>query len=127
MMLKQCLHTNRSMKDLSRPEVRITVDLDVEEGRKFNPERAGKNQHKVYLRKTKKVDFIGLSAFLEGKASWTSECIDTVNFLDHVMRERPSQRYTQIKKSFFQRGEQRAPLGQGIEAFKGVFSSLRPV
>ncbi|OCL04728.1 Piwi-domain-containing protein [Glonium stellatum] len=116
-----------SMKDLSRPEVRITVDLDVEEGRKINPERAGKNQHRIYLRKTKKVDFIGLSAFLEGKASWTNDCIDTVNFLDHVMRERPSQRYTQIKKSFFQRGEQRAPLGQGIEAFKGVFSSLRPV
>ena len=43
------------------------------------------------------------------------------------MREWPSQQYTQIKKSFFQRGEQRFDLGGGIEAFKGVFASLRPV
>lgn len=43
------------------------------------------------------------------------------------MRESPSQKYTQIKKSFFQRGEQRFDLGGGVEAFKGVFASLRPV
>lgn len=43
------------------------------------------------------------------------------------MREFPSQQYTQIKKSFFQRGEQRFDLGGGVEAFKGVFASLRPV
>jgi eukaryotic translation initiation factor 2C len=55
------------------------------------------------------------------------QCIDTINMLDHVMREWPSQNYTQIKKSFFQRGEQRFDLGGGVEAFKGVFASLRPV
>jgi eukaryotic translation initiation factor 2C len=43
------------------------------------------------------------------------------------MREEPSRRYTQIKKSFFQRGETRFDLGGGVEAFKGVFASLRPV
>jgi eukaryotic translation initiation factor 2C len=43
------------------------------------------------------------------------------------MREHPSQKYTQIKKSFFQRGEKRYDLGKGVEAFKGVFASLRPV
>jgi eukaryotic translation initiation factor 2C len=43
------------------------------------------------------------------------------------MREHPSRKYTQIKKSFFQRGEKRYDLGKGVEAFKGVFSSLRPV
>jgi len=43
------------------------------------------------------------------------------------MREEPSRKYTQIKKSFFQRGEQRFDLGGGVEAFKGVFASLRPV
>jgi eukaryotic translation initiation factor 2C len=43
------------------------------------------------------------------------------------MRQEPSRRYTQIKKSFFQRGEKRFDLGGGVEAFKGVFASLRPV
>jgi eukaryotic translation initiation factor 2C len=68
-----------------------------------------------------------MHAFLNGQASWSTECVDTINFLDHVMRESPSQKYTQIKKSFFQRGQQRFDLGKGVEAFKGVFISLRPV
>jgi eukaryotic translation initiation factor 2C len=73
------------------------------------------------------VDFNHLQAFLDGQAGWSPDCIDTINFLDHVMREGPSRVYTQIKKSFFQRGEARFDLGGGVEAFKGVFSSLRPV
>lgn len=68
-----------------------------------------------------------MTSFLSGQTSWSNECIDTINFYDHVMREWPSQQYTQIKKSFFQRGEQRFDLGGGVEAFKGVFASLRPV
>ncbi|KAF2129769.1 eukaryotic translation initiation factor 2C 2 [Dothidotthia symphoricarpi CBS 119687] len=114
-----------SGKRLERDETRIVVDLDEEQGR---PAREGKtNTHTVYLRWTRQVDFSGLNAFLNGQAAWSHECIDTINFLDHVMREWPSQNYTQIKKSFFQRGEQRFDLGGGIEAFKGVFASLRPV
>jgi len=63
---------------------------------------------------------------LNGKAQWSSGCIDAVNFLDHVLREGPAQKYVQIKKSFFDRGENRFDLGEGIEAFKGCFASLRP-
>jgi eukaryotic translation initiation factor 2C len=111
---------------LDRADTRITVDLDEEEGR---PTKAGArgNKHTIHLRWTRQVDFIYLKAFLDGQASWSTDCIDTINFMDHVMREWPSQQYTQIKKSFFQRGEQRFDLGGGVEAFKGVFASLRPV
>lgn len=41
------------------------------------------------------------------------------------MRETPSSKFTQIKKSFFARGQSRVPLGGSVEAFKGVFSSMR--
>jgi eukaryotic translation initiation factor 2C len=109
---------------LQRPETRIEVDLDAEEGRTNSN---GKNKHVLFVKFTRKVDISHLNAFLDGSTSWSTECIDTVNFLDHVLRELPSQKYTQIKKSFFQRGEQRFDLGGGVEAFKGVFSSLRPV
>lgn len=115
---------NRSGKRLDRDDSRFTVDLDAEEGRQPG---ARTNKHTVHLRWTRQVDFGGLGAYLSGQASWSPECIDTINFLDHLMREWPSQRYTQIKKSFFQRGEQRFDLGGGVEAFKGVFASLRPV
>jgi eukaryotic translation initiation factor 2C len=111
---------------MERDDYRVIVDLDAEEGRPTKPGQRG-NKHTLHLRHTRKVDFNNLHAFLAGQASWSNECIDTVNFLDHIMREWPSQRYTQIKKSFFQRGEQRFDLGNGVEAFKGVFASLRPV
>ena len=129
----------RSGVKLDRSELRITVDLDAEEneerqanGQEPRRARAGakprqSNTHTIYLKHTRQVDFNHLQAFLDGQASWSSDCIDTINFLDHVMREGPSRNYTQIKKSFFQRGEVRFDLGGGVEAFKGVFSSLRPV
>ncbi|KAF2789751.1 Piwi-domain-containing protein [Melanomma pulvis-pyrius CBS 109.77] len=122
-----------SGKRLDRDDFRITVDLDVEEANaataagKQPRNRKNKNVHTVFVRWTRQVDFAHLNAFLSGHASWSADCIDTINFLDHVMREEPSRKYTQIKKSFFQRGEQRFDLGGGVEAFKGVFASLRPV
>lgn len=48
-------------------------------------------------------------------------------FLDHLLRECPSQKYTVQKRSFFHRGQTRSNLGGGIEAMKGVYSSVRPV
>ncbi|KAF2201527.1 Piwi-domain-containing protein [Delitschia confertaspora ATCC 74209] len=108
-------------------ELRITVDLDAEQGRTKTPGAGAKNTHTIFVKWTRSVDFAHLDEFLNGKCSWTASCIDTVNFLDHVLREGPSHEYTQIKKSFFARTAQRQDLGQGVEAFKGVFSSLRPV
>ena len=32
------------------------------------------------------LDFMGLDSFLNVQASWSNECIDTLNFLDYVMR-----------------------------------------
>jgi eukaryotic translation initiation factor 2C len=109
---------------MPRDELRIEVDLDAEQGRTSSN---SKNKHKVFVRWTRKVDISHLHSFLSGQAHWSTECIDAINALDHILREIPSRKYTQIKKSFFQRGEQRFDLGGGIEAFKGVFSSLRPV
>ena len=118
-------YIDRSGKEMPRKESRIHVDLDDEDGKA--PKAGKSNKHTVHLRHTRKVDFSGLNTWLEGKASWSSEYIDTINFYDHLMREGPSQEYTQIKKSFFQHGENRHDLGGGVEAFKGVFASLRPV
>ncbi|KAJ4291053.1 Protein argonaute [Kalmusia sp. IMI 367209] len=118
---------------LDRDETRIVVDLDEEEAQDRaasgkQPRKGGRdNKHQLFIKHTRKVDFAHLDLFLDNKAAHSNECIDTINFLDHLMREGPSQNYTQIKKSFFQRGEVRYDLGGGVEAFKGVFSSLRPV
>jgi eukaryotic translation initiation factor 2C len=62
-----------------------------------------------------------------GKVPMNDPCIEAITFLDHLMREGPSQRYTALKRSFFPHGQQRVPLGGGIEALKGVFASMRMV
>ena len=43
------------------------------------------------------------------------------------MREMPSRNAINIRRSYFDRqGPDRAPLGQGVEAMKGVYASIRP-
>lgn len=48
-----------------------------------------------------------------------------IAFLDHLLRQWPSEQYVQIKRSFFPRMGARFPLDQCIEAMKGVYSSMR--
>lgn len=47
------------------------------------------------------------------------------DFLDHCMRQMPSQHYTEIKRSFFHHGLKRTALDGCVEAMKGVYSSMR--
>ena len=102
----------------------INVDLDVEQGRQYSN---GKNKFRVILRHTGDINFNTLSAYLAGKADFHVTILETLSFLDHLMRQTPSKNFTQIKKSFFARGQTRALLGGGVEAFKGVFASMRMV
>ncbi|EKG10810.1 Argonaute/Dicer protein PAZ [Macrophomina phaseolina MS6] len=103
----------------------IEVDLDVERGRQVRPDRKGKNKHRFNVRCTKKLRFDLLAGYLGGKADYGNEITETIIFMDHLMRETPSGKFTKIKKSFFARGQTRVPLSGSVEAFKGVFSSMR--
>lgn len=47
------------------------------------------------------------------------------DFLDHLMRQNPSKMFTVVKRSYFMKGRIQHPLGGGIEAFKGVYQSIR--
>lgn len=111
-----------SMEELS--EQRVNVDLDAEQGKKPRPD--GKtNIHRVVIKRTSDIDFASLTAYLAGKADFNNKCLEAVTFMDHLMRENPSQKYSSIKRSFFAKGQKRYELGGGVEAFKGVYQSLR--
>lgn len=99
-----------SSKEFDREDTRITVDLDQEEGRPTKPGQRG-NKHTIFLRKTRKVDFVKLQRFLNGQCSWEAECIDTINFLDHLMREWPSQ----VSQIYFPYPLIHPQLNNGIE------------
>jgi eukaryotic translation initiation factor 2C len=47
------------------------------------------------------------------------------DFLDHLMRQGPSEIYTLIKRNFFSRGGNSHALDNVIVAMKGVYASLR--
>ena len=116
-----------SGKPISR-EIRLTVDLDAEEGRQPRPGAdTEKNKFRVAIRQTNKVGFSSLLAHLKGQATFDNTCLEAINFADHLLRQTPSTKYSSIKRAFFPHGGTRFPLGGGVEAFKGVYQSLRLV
>ena len=53
---------------------------------------------------------------------------DDADFLDHLLRETPSKKLINLRRSYFARtgeSQDRSLLGGGIEAMKGVYQSLR--
>lgn len=115
-----------SSKPIDR-EVRLTVDLDAEQGRETREGQEEKNKFRVRIRQTNKVGFTALLHYLQGKASFNSSCLEAINFADHLLRQTPSKKYSSIKRAFFPHGGTRFVLGGGVEAFKGVYQSLRLV
>lgn len=107
-------------------EMRIEVDLSKEKDKKMTKGPSREDKHVLCIRKTKAVSLTTLQAYLDKKCDFDDTCLEAINFLDHLMREMPSRNYVSIKKSFFkERGEKRMLLGDGIEAQKGVFASMR--
>ncbi|KAI6846917.1 Piwi-domain-containing protein [Hortaea werneckii] len=114
-----------SMNPIDR-HIKLTLDMDKERGRTPKPGKTSEPL-RVCVRQTNRVRMDVLDAYIDGKISFDNACLEAINCLDHVLREYPSMKYTQIKRSFFARGERRFSLGGGIEAFKGVYSSMRIV
>jgi eukaryotic translation initiation factor 2C len=106
-------------------EVRLIIDVDKEQGREPKPGKS--SEYRVVVRYTTTVAFDKLDAYLRGGVTFDRSLLSAINFLDHLLREWPSSQYTAIKRAFYQHGEKRYDLGGGIEAFKGVYQTMRIV
>ena len=114
-------HQDRHMKDLGE-EMRLMVDLDAERGQQSRDS----NTFRVAIKRTARVNLAQLQAYLDGKAPMDEAVISAITFLDHLLRETPSKSAINIRRSYFARmGADRAQLGQGVEAMKGVYQSMR--
>lgn len=113
-----------SLRDLG--QVRVMVDLDVEEGK--GPSRDGRNAFRVHINPTKRLDLSALKSYMEGKIQYNTNVMEAINFMDHLLREGPSRnpRLVPIKRSFFARNGQRMDLGGAVEVFRGVYQTMRP-
>lgn len=82
------------------------------------------NKHRIVIRKSGTVPLQILDAYLKKKCDWDNNVLAGINFLDHLIRETPSKKFIAIKRSFFQRRGCRELEG-GVEAWKGIFQSIR--
>ncbi|KAL8871934.1 MAG: hypothetical protein Q9174_002338 [Haloplaca sp. 1 TL-2023] len=117
------LEHNRGMKP---PQLAYsTVDIkDLPKGKR--PENPHENTHMVYIRKSAAIDLSMIHAYLEGRCDFDNSVIAAINFLDHLIRENPSRKHINIKKSYFSRtGAAYQDLTGGIEAIRGIYQSIR--
>ncbi|KAL8947942.1 MAG: hypothetical protein Q9222_005822 [Ikaeria aurantiellina] len=113
-----------SQKDLQE-EFRASVDLDTERGRMVPADR-DRDVHRVIIRKAGRIDLNNIYEYLNGKCDIGPGVFDAINFLDHLIRENPSKKHINIKKSYFDRQlSGKEQLTGGVEAFRGIYQSIR--
>ncbi|KAJ6782051.1 hypothetical protein PWT90_03869 [Aphanocladium album] len=112
---------------VDRGELRFTVNLD--EGRpqaQQKPPRQGNTFH-VTLRKTTEVQMSALKGYLEQRVQFNNAVNEALNFVDHLIRQWPSQNLLAIKRNFYKRQQKGRPLIDGtlVEVHKGTYASVR--
>lgn len=114
-------HRHRHMRDMGE-ELRFHVDLDAERGQQSRAD----NTFRVAVKRTARLELSQLQSYLDGRAPMDETVISAITFLDHLLRQMPSRNAINIRRSYFDRqGPDRSPLGQGVEAMKGVYQSMR--
>ena len=124
-------------------EIGIKVDLDAGLPRRRN---GNDNVHHVKIIKAQngRINLSTIKAYLDGKMEFDTPILEAISqswlflldiiltrysdFLDHLLRETPSKKLINLRRSYFARtGEtqDRVLLGGGIEAMKGVYQSIR--
>lgn len=111
------------MKDFG--ELRLMVDLDAEDGRPPRP--GGANVIRLRIVPTKLLDPSIIQGYLRGQVGLGANVLEAINFMDHLLREGPSQKtnLVTVKRSFFARDGERQDLGGAIEVFRGIYQSMR--
>ncbi|KAK3226875.1 hypothetical protein Dsin_006737 [Dipteronia sinensis] len=82
-------------------------------------------EFKVSVKLASRTDLKHLKDFLRSKVKEAPH--ETIQVLDVVLRESPSNRCTVVGRSFFSAGlDNKTEIGFGVECWKGFYQSLRP-
>lgn len=132
----------RSPSDFKQ-ELRINVNLDEERGERPRPNHDNIHKVRIVKAKNEKINMATIQAYLDGKIDFDNSVLEAISrcpsciwcpnandsdFLDHLLRETPSKKLINLRRSYFARtgeSQDRSLLGGGIEAMKGVYQSLR--
>ncbi|KAF9891139.1 hypothetical protein FE257_005075 [Aspergillus nanangensis] len=125
-VIKQCVFDGQKLAwsvNNYTNEINIVVDLDAEQNR---PPGRSPNQFRLTVRQTKTVNLSVLHAWLAGQTSMSESVLESLNFLDHVLREYPSGKFLALRRSFFDPNGEYKDVGNAVLAFKGVYQAIRP-
>jgi eukaryotic translation initiation factor 2C len=100
--------------------IRIKVDLD--EG---SPRNRQDNVFMFVMKTTTKVDLNAIKAYLSRQSSWDNAILEGMNFLDHVLRQHPSQHLIPIKRNFYNPNETKVVIDAVVEVAIGAYASIR--
>ena len=101
-----------------------SLDLDAERG--IQAREGHSNTHRVKIRRTGRINLQVLQSYLDGTYQFDTTVLEAINFLDHLLRETPSSKLINIKRSYFAHEPvDRMLLGGCVEAMKGVYQSIR--
>ena len=81
--------SNFSRTSYNVPEQRCLVNLDAEQGRQ--PRASGPDEVFCIIRPTKPLRMACLGAYLNKQMQFDNSVLESINFLDHLMRMGPSQ------------------------------------
>lgn len=111
---------------LDRGEIRCKIDLDADKRPPGAPVRPGAD-FLVTIRKTTEIKVAALQGYLEHRIAFNNTVQEALNFLDHLVRQWPSQHLLAIKRNFYKQSEAGIPLNDGavVEVHKGMYASVR--
>lgn len=114
-------HFNRSSNSYDDPHG-ILIDLSAQPGG-ANGNNPG---YRVIVRKSKAINLQILENWLAKKGSFDERVLEALNFLDHLLREWPSTRYTPVKRAFFDQDEEGRNFDSILDVRKGFYQAIRP-
>ncbi|KAJ5601659.1 hypothetical protein N7510_011193 [Penicillium lagena] len=107
----------------------VTRPLETQHDEGFAPE-----SFRLSLRRNRKIDLSVINAWLEGKHDTDEHVLEAFNFLDHLLRSWPNDRFVGIKRSYFfdklsEEDENRFTMdlcNMGCSVMRGIYQAIRP-
>jgi eukaryotic translation initiation factor 2C len=106
--------------------MRIKIDMDEE--RNKMPRPGVENFFYLHIKRSTKIRLASLKAYLEGQCDWDQSVLACINFLDHLIRQFPSENMLAIRRNFYNTEKpDYKPLNRRgtLNAVKGIYAAIR--
>ncbi|KAK8041405.1 hypothetical protein PG994_014412 [Apiospora phragmitis] len=101
----------------------LAVDLDRLAGKEPRPGKTG--VYYIQIRRATQIRMQVLQDYLHRKCDWDKSVLQCMNFLDHLLRQYPSENMISIKRNFYNKQDNPMRLDSYTDVRKGTYSAFR--